>query len=230
MRLILIRHGRQSSPLCNVNVELSEVGKQQARLLALRLKGLNPDRIYTSSLLRAKQTAGILFGEMTAFLEREELNEIDFGSLTGGADAENLVRYPAYYAAKKRKEENLRIPGGECPAEVYTRAVTVVEEAIASGAETVVFVTHGGVIRALVAGLLGLGAERMLQIADGLEHTSVTELWYAREAGRFSLERLNDASHLEGKPELGRAAWVKEMQSVGSDGKKNGTEENGSIE
>lgn len=209
MRLILIRHGRQSSPLCNVDVDLSDVGKQQAQLLAKRLMDLKTDRIYTSSLLRAKQTAGILFGEESSFLEREELNEMDFGSMTGGADADNLVLYPEYSAAKKRKEANLRIPGGECPTEVFDRAVTVVEEAIASGAETVVFVTHGGVIRALVAGLLGMGAEQMLLIADGLEHTSVTELKYVKEAGGFTLERLNDAAHLDGKPGLGRAAWVK---------------------
>lgn len=209
MRLILIRHGRQSSPLCNVDVDLSEVGKQQAKLLAKRLSDLKPDRIYTSALIRAKQTAEILFGKETSFLEREALNEMSFGDMTGGADAQNAVLYPAYFAAKKKKEDDLRLPGGECPTEVFERAVKVVEEAVASGAETVVFVTHGGVIRALVAGLLGLGAGRMLRIADSLEHTSVTELKYSREAGCFSLERLNDASHLDGKPELSRSAWAK---------------------
>ena len=73
MRLILIRHGRQSSPLCNVNVDLSEVGRRQAELLAERLAGLAPDRIYTSALIRAKQTAEILFGSEVAFTEREAL-------------------------------------------------------------------------------------------------------------------------------------------------------------
>lgn len=209
MRLILIRHGRQSSPLCNVDVDLSEEGCRQAGLLAKRLVYLKPDRIYTSSLLRAKQTAAILFGETESFLEREELNEISFGDMTGGADSDNLVLFPEYFAAKKRKEYDLRLPGGECPTEVFDRAVKVVEEAIASGAQTVVFVTHGGVIRALVAGLLGIGAGQMLRIADGLEHTSVTELKYSCEAECFSLERLNDASHLEGSPELCRNAWVK---------------------
>lgn len=209
MRLILIRHGRQSSPLCNVDVDLSEVGRQQAKLLALRLENLKPDRIYTSGLLRAKQTAEILFGTDVPFLEREALNEISFGDMTGEADSRNAVLFPEYFAAKKKKADNLRLPGGECPTEVFDRAVTVVQEAVASGDETIVFVTHGGVIRALVAGLLGLGAGKMLRIADGLEHTSVTELNYSSVAKCFSLERLNDASHLEGKPELRRSAWAK---------------------
>lgn len=209
MRLILIRHGRQSSPLCNVDVDLSEVGRLQAELLAERLTGFVPDRIYTSGLIRAKQTAEILFGSDAVFYEREALNEISFGDMTGEADSRNAVLFPEYFVAKRKKEDNLRLPGGECPTEVFDRAVPVVEEAIASGAETVVFVTHGGVIRALVAGLLGLGAGQMLRIADSLEHTSVTELRYSKEAGCFSLERLNDASHLEGRPELSRSAWSK---------------------
>lgn len=209
MRLILIRHGRQSSPLCNVDVDLSEVGRRQAELLAKRFNGFVPDRIYTSALVRAKQTAEILFGTEAGFHEREALNEISFGDMTGEVDSRNAVLFPEYFAAKKKKEENLRLPGGECPTEVFDRALPVVREAIASGAETVVIVTHGGVIRALVAGLLGLGAGQMLRIADSLEHTSVTELWYSEAAGCFSLERLNDASHLEGKPELSRSAWAK---------------------
>ena len=209
MRLILIRHGRQSSPLCNVDVDLSEVGRRQAELLADRMRSLTPDSVYTSGLLRAKQTAEILFGTKISCLEREELNEISFGDMTGGADSQNAVLFPEYFAAKKKKVANLRLPGGECPTEVFQRAVRVVEEAVASGVETVVFVTHGGVIRALTAGLLGLGAEQMLRIADGLEHTSVTELKYDKEADCFSLERLNDASHLEEKPELCRSAWAK---------------------
>ena len=38
MRIYLIRHGRQNSPLCNVNVPLSDAGRRQAELLGERLK------------------------------------------------------------------------------------------------------------------------------------------------------------------------------------------------
>lgn len=209
MRLILIRHGRQSSPLCNVNVPLSEEGKQQAGLLAKRFECFCPDLVFTSALTRAKETAGILFGTEREFLEREGLNEISFGDLTGKSDAETRVTYSEYYRAKKYKQKDLRIPGGECPSEVFERAYPVVLEAVHSGAETVVFVTHGGVIRALTAGLLGIGAEQMLLFADGLEHCSITELSYSKETGLFSLERLNDFAHMEGYPELLRNSWAK---------------------
>ena len=38
MELYLIRHGRQSSRLCNVNVDLSPEGRRQAALLAIGLQ------------------------------------------------------------------------------------------------------------------------------------------------------------------------------------------------
>ena len=37
MKIYLIRHGRQSSKLCNVNVDLSEEGFRQAALVGERL-------------------------------------------------------------------------------------------------------------------------------------------------------------------------------------------------
>lgn len=38
MKLYLIRHGRQCSKLCNVDVDLSEEGYRQASLLGERLR------------------------------------------------------------------------------------------------------------------------------------------------------------------------------------------------
>ena len=57
MRIYLIRHGRQESPLCNVNVSLSPEGREQARLLGKRLLEENIGEIWSSDLLRAMETA-----------------------------------------------------------------------------------------------------------------------------------------------------------------------------
>ena len=45
MRIYLIRHGRQNSPLCNVNVPLSDAGRRQAELLGERLKKESIDAV-----------------------------------------------------------------------------------------------------------------------------------------------------------------------------------------
>ena len=61
MKIYLIRHGRQCSPLCNVDVALAPEGIRQAKLLAARLKeSVRVDAVCSSSLLRAVQTADIL--------------------------------------------------------------------------------------------------------------------------------------------------------------------------
>lgn len=215
MQILLIRHARQNSPLCNVNAELSKEGIRQAELLKERICGLKPDLIYTSSLLRAKQTAGILFDSGSfccpaiPILERPELDEISFGELTGRSDRENKILFPEYFEAKKRREENLRIPGGENPTEVFERAYPVLKEIIIKDVSLAVLVTHGGVIRSLVAGLVMSGPEHMLLVAEELQHTGVTELSYTGASGKFSLERLNDYSHLYGFPELLRSSFKK---------------------
>ena len=57
MKLYLIRHGRQCSKLCNVDVDLSEEGYRQASLLGERLFREKIQAVYSSSLLRAVETA-----------------------------------------------------------------------------------------------------------------------------------------------------------------------------
>lgn len=57
MRILLIRHGRQNSPLCNVDVPLSEAGRAQAALLGERLKHEGIDAVWSSGLCRAVETA-----------------------------------------------------------------------------------------------------------------------------------------------------------------------------
>ena len=58
--IFLIRHGRQCSALCNVNVELAKEGREQAELLGQRLKNYRLEKIYSSTLIRARETAEIL--------------------------------------------------------------------------------------------------------------------------------------------------------------------------
>jgi probable phosphoglycerate mutase len=88
-RLLLIRHGRstwnaikriqgQADPL------LDEVGREQARRLAERLRDNAPVVLYTSSLRRAQETAEII-GETPGVevTSDERLKEYDVGDITG---------------------------------------------------------------------------------------------------------------------------------------------------
>lgn len=60
IHIYLIRHARQNSPLCNVNVPLADEGIVQSELVGERLKAYNIDKVYSSNLIRAKMTAAII--------------------------------------------------------------------------------------------------------------------------------------------------------------------------
>ncbi|SHO51334.1 histidine phosphatase family protein [Anaerocolumna xylanovorans] len=206
MNIYLIRHGRQNSPLCNVNVELAEEGKRQAELLGRRLEGYRIDALYSSDLIRAVETAGILNKYLDQdHLIREDIREISFGLLEGKSNEEIESEFADFRKEQLLLEKDIPYPGGECGGQVFERAMRTVEEILSSDKSNVAVVTHGGVIRALVSGLLGLDMSKKLLLGVSLENTSITHLVYNKDKNRFYLQRFNDYAHLEGEEGLLRA-------------------------
>lgn len=208
MNIYLIRHGRQNSHLCNVDVELAREGRRQAELLGKRLETYKVDGLYSSHLIRAKQTAEIINKYIyQEHVIRENISEISFGEMEGRTN-DYIYEYFADFKKEQMKlEEDLPYPGGESGRDVYTRAITTINEIIQSGKENVVVVTHGGVIRALMAGLLGFDMSKKLLFGQSLENTSITQFYYDKEQNRFYLQRFNDYGHLEGEEDLLRYTW-----------------------
>ena len=203
VNLYLIRHGRQNSTLCNVDVELAEEGRIQAELLRDRIKNYPIDALYSSNLIRARQTAEIINEALKLPHEiREEIKEISFGDLEGKSDEYIDQHFGDFKEKQKKLLEDIPYPGGENGAEVNNRAMPVIREMVRSGKKNIAVVTHGGTIRALLAELFGKNQARRFLFAVSLENTSITHLIYDNENDRFYLERFNDYAHLEGNPEL----------------------------
>ena len=209
MKIYLIRHGRQSSKLCNVNVDLSEEGFRQAALVGERLFPEKIQAVYSSDLIRAVQTAQAanLYWNVEHMV-RPDLREISFGDMEGMSDGEIAVKYRDFKLQMEKMEEDLPYPGGECAADVVHRALPVFEELVNSGYERVAVVTHGGVIRSMAAYYLGLDLAKWRILGKSLENCSITEFSWEDSQKRFTLERFNDYAHLEKYPELLRRAWV----------------------
>ena len=208
MRILLIRHGRQNSPLCNVDVPLSEEGRRQAKLLGERLLGEQIDSLWSSNLVRAIETADIINEKLKVRREiREELREISFGDMEGLSDEVIADRYEDFLRARSKMEKDMAYPGGESAFDVLTRVLPVMKEIISCDDETVAVVTHGGVIRSLVAHYLGMDLARIPLLAAHLENCGITELWVRKQDGRITINRFNDAAHLESCPELLRRGW-----------------------
>lgn len=209
MRLYLIRHGRQCSRLCNINVDLSEEGYRQAALVGERLFRQNIQAVYSSDLLRAVETAQAanLYWNVEHMV-RPELREISFGDMEGLTDEEIARRFADFKAEQSRMEEDIPYPGGECAGDVIRRAEPVFMEMAASGFERVAVVTHGGVIRAMTAHYLGIPPAKWRLLGKDLENCSITELLWNEKQKRFTVERFNDYAHLEPYPELLRRSWT----------------------
>ena len=209
MKIYLIRHGRQCSRLCNVNVDLCEEGYRQAALLGERLSSYNIGAVYSGDLLRAVQTAQAanLYWRVEHTV-RPELKEISFGDMEGLSDEVIAERFADFKARQQLMEEDLPYPGGECTGDVIKRVMPVLEEITESGHERVAVVTHGGVIRSVAVSVLGMDYAKARLIGGHLENCSITELEYHPGQKRFTLERFNDYAHLEKTPELLRSSWV----------------------
>jgi probable phosphoglycerate mutase len=203
VNLYLIRHGRQNSTLCNVDVELSAEGHYQADLLRERIKNYPIDALYSSNLIRARQTAEIINRSLQLPLViREELKEISFGYLEGMTEQDIEEQYHDFKEEQLKLLEDIPYPGGENGTSVYERAMPVIQEILQSGKRDIAIVTHGGVIRVLLAALFGKNQAKRFLFGVSLENTGITQLVYNQVNDRFYLERFNDMAHLEGHPEL----------------------------
>ena len=206
--IFFIRHGRQSSRLCNVDVSLDDAGRRQAALAAERLRTYEIGKLYTSGLKRAVETADILGSRMgLSPVVVEEFREIDFGAMTGKEDSVIVKEYADFRRERALQTSDLPYPGGECGADVVARAMPRLEQICRGPEQRVAIVAHGGVIRSLCAHLLATDLKNKLKFAIDLENTSITQLSYDEERGLYYLERFNDFAHLERYPELLRNSW-----------------------
>ena len=190
MNIYLIRHGRQNSKLCNVDVELSGEGREQAHLVGKRLAKYGIEAVYSSNLIRAKETAD------------ERLREAEFGDLTGLENSVLKERYKDFLAERSKMEKDMAYPGGENCELVFNRVFEAIDEIAHKDYENVVVVTHGGAIRALLTGIVKADYAKWLTFGRQLENCSISEIMYDKDLGTYHIERLNDYAHFEDEDRL----------------------------
>lgn len=185
-RLVLVRHGeaRHVTKGDRYDPGLSPRGKTQAVQVATRIAMWASARdmaLFTSPRRRAVETA------QSIAVQTDVAPEADPGLTEVGGDGVPV--------AHRLPDTN----GGvarfcwDVPERPFRGTATAGVDAVLarSGAELVVVVTHGGVINAYVARLLGLDC-------DFFFHAGHTSLTVARMMGnRVALDRLNDTGHLE---------------------------------
>jgi broad specificity phosphatase PhoE len=189
-RIVLCRHGETEASargrFCGaLDVGLSPVGRKEAALLAAGAGVASA--LYASPARRALETARPI-GERVGLepIIEPRIRELDFGEVDGVPYEQVAALRPELYDEWLRAPTRVRFPGGECYADLRGRAVEAVSEVISRHeGETVLIVTHAGVIRALLAVWLLLADEAVFRIdqrygsvnvVDWLDGTPVVRL------------------------------------------------------
>ena len=159
--VFLVRHAahdRVDRVLCGrmPGVGLGEAGRRQADALSQRFAGDDVNAVWTSPLQRARETAEPIAARLGLPARTSDaLCEIDFGAWTG--QAFDALRDDPRWRRWNEARGSERPPGGESMTEAQTRAAAEVERARAEHPDgRVVLVSHSDVIKAVLAGVLGL--------------------------------------------------------------------------
>lgn len=181
MELLLVRHAEPTEDArgrCygRLDIELSESGREQCRRLAAQLSGEPVAAIVCSPRLRARDTAdAIAEPHRLPVTVLDQLRELDFGELEGRTYEEIAASRPELYERWMTEPTTLRFPGGEGYADLHARVADAVAQLRATYDDRmVVAVTHGGVVRAVLAEALGMPHDRIFRLA--VDTASITRV------------------------------------------------------
>lgn len=198
--LYLVRHGetmwnREGRYQGHRDVPLSEAGREQARRLAERLRGVRFDRAYSSDLVRCMETARILLAARDLEATPDpRLREMSYGRWEGLTLEEVSRRHPEEAAAYRRDGVGTRIAEGESLQDVAARVKQFSDELLKDSGLRVLVVTHGGALKALLFVLLGVDLRHRGRFV--IDNASLTVV-RAGGSGRPRALRVNDVAHLD---------------------------------
>jgi probable phosphoglycerate mutase len=196
LEVCLVRHGQSVSNAAGVwqgqgDSPLNEFGRAQVEGLSSALRGQRYDLVLSSDLSRAADTAtasGVQVEHDRAW------REIHVGDWEGLTMEEVVERFPEQIEALKARK-TFAIGGGESWPEVFQRAdasLAALRERLPDGGRAIVF-THGGIIAAVLSGLLGV-RDRFPWPLGRMRNTGRTTLRFSGD--QVELVSHNDDTHI----------------------------------
>jgi len=211
--IYLVRHGQtvwnEEGRLCgSSDVPLSDEGLAQARKLAARLKDIGIAAIYSSPLLRARQTAEAIAAHHRVEVKIEpDLREIDYGDWEGLKVADVLEQFPELEKLRREEPMKFAAPNGEPMRQFAERVISAIQRVVASHAdETICVVAHQTVNRFILCWILqsphpahctphSLDFRFWRQLR---QDPACVNLLQVREDGLWRVCLVNDTCHLVG--------------------------------
>ncbi len=197
-RLYLVRHaqsqGNTGEDLTSGDPDLTDVGREHARRLGVRLAGQRLDAVYASPLRRTQQTAAAIADPAgLGVMSKADLREVDLGQ--ADFDIRLLPAREQTAVAERIISEGTwdAFPGSEGSVNARRRVRAAVDEIVAANeGKRVAIVTHAGFIQTYVSLVLGLERDYAFYPFNA----SITSI--RAKGDRRILWRLNDIAHLEG--------------------------------
>lgn len=201
MLIRLARHGESEGNFAGslqgsrFDTPLSARGRRQAEALAIRLADEGIDAVWSSPMVRARETAGIVAAPHGVSVSVDaDLVEFDWGVWSGRPFDGALEQEVSSVRARWRAgETDLAPSGGESPARAGIRAERFLARLETAGARAPLVVAHGRFNRILMALLLGRPLSRMDEIRQRNGSLSVFEREGAAPATPVLLD---DVSHI----------------------------------
>ena len=196
MRVWFMRHGetqanKNGTWQGQTDVPLSQRGIAQAVKLRDSLARVKFDKVYSSDLSRAKNTAELSIpgAEIEAL---RELREVDVGSLAGTSFlnmSETLL---------SSIKDGFALYGGEAYSDLKNRAASFLNKLEKENAENAAVFTHGGVIRILFSIITGIPFPSGSMISD---NCMIAIVEYAGGKWRLHswINQLEDSSESDAK-------------------------------
>jgi probable phosphomutase (TIGR03848 family) len=176
MRVVLIRHAHSQANLAGVlsgrrpNVHLSKEGIEQAKDLARRLGDFTPHEIRISPMERCLETITPWLNQKSdsKAIKRKPvidhgLTEVDYGDWSG--KKLSVLSRNKLWTVVQNTPSQMYFPKGEGILEMQARALQSIHSSIDKKAKApLVIVSHGDVIKSIVAASLGMHIDEFQRI------------------------------------------------------------------
>jgi len=178
--LVLVRHGQSQWNLENrftgwTDVPLTEQGKKDAAASGKALSDFSFDVIWTSRLIRAKDTLDLMLPSFknkdAPIFEDSALNERHYGDLQGLNKAETAERHGQEQVLLWRRSYDTRPPNGESLADCERRTIPVFMQYIwpfIQAGKNVLIVAHGNSLRPIMKHLEDIPKDKVAGLEIGL--------------------------------------------------------------
>jgi probable phosphoglycerate mutase len=161
-RIVLWRHGQTNWNIENrfqghSDIPLNDVGVAQAERAAPLLMALQPEKIISSDLVRAQQTASALAKLSNLDIHIDAgLRETNGGKWEGKTGAENRAADYERFVTWLDGDDAPAGETGERRSEIAERAVNAIVRALTPELSTLIVVTHGGTARCILGKMLDM--------------------------------------------------------------------------